>query len=101
MTVKEFTVPPYCNLDVDCPFNVRVGPLNPFDYPNQEKIIVGLMNVDEKDVHCVQDEGLVRLACKSTGKHNSSCLCIVQAPIKASMYSRQALICPLKRLMFF
>lgn len=84
---QEFTVSPFCSIDVNCPFNVRIQPLNVFEQGSQDKVIVNLLN-DNKllapSLYCAQTENNIRIFSNNTEHENN--LCVIDAPVKASMY---------------
>lgn len=84
---QEYTVSPYSNVEVNCPFNVRIQPLNVYEQSNQDKVIINLLNTNKTPLpilHCTQTENNIRIF-NSDSPEDEHCLCIIDAPIKASM----------------
>lgn len=85
---QEYTVSPYSNVQVNCPFNVRIRPLNVFEQGDQDKVIVNLLSNVKSPLpilHCTQTENCIKIFNSGTAKETGT-LCVIDAPIKASMY---------------
>lgn len=84
----SYTVSPYCNIEVNCPFNVRIQPLNVFEENAQDKVIINLLSNKKSPlpiVHCTQNDNDIKILSSNTAEEEG-CLCTIDAPIKASMH---------------
>lgn len=81
-TLKELSVPTFCNVEIDVPFSINIQPLNLHKYQNCDKLLIELDGqYDEEIFEIKQTENNVKITSNTTKNVD----CLIQAPIKASM----------------
>lgn len=82
---QEFTVSPFCNLKVQCRFNIVIQPLNVMKYYNQDKVIINMLcskSTHNPIVKFAQNDNNIDIFSTDA---NPDCLCLIEAPVKANI----------------
>ncbi|KAF5295093.1 hypothetical protein FQA39_LY13244 [Lamprigera yunnana] len=85
---KEFNVTPFCNINLKLPYNVSFIPLDLYEYPNCDKVIVNLEGENESyKIDCVQKEDVIDISSVLDNCNGSTeVICKIEAPVKANLY---------------
>lgn len=83
---KELEVPPFCDVHVDVPYNVRLKPVDIHKYHNCDKLLVQIDERCEESLQYDVDGNRVTIIDKFESKENDL-LMKIKAPVKSSKYN--------------
>ncbi|KAK4881622.1 hypothetical protein RN001_004941 [Aquatica leii] len=85
---NEFDVTPFCNVNVNVPYNVKIVPLNFYLYPNCDKVIISVEGSRKLDckINCNSNEDVVHIL-SNLSQDLLQISCTIEAPIKANIHA--------------
>lgn len=83
---EEYSVSPFCNLFVTCPFNVKIKPIDVHKFPHSDKLLVKVVSDSGKanaSLICFEDGDKINFFGEATGRETYNCL--IEVPVKANV----------------